>query len=142
MDIKIKTQILVLLVSSFLSNVWKSLFNWSHVEMLKSFTHFYIFGNKKETVLSRTFPCPGTHKQKNNAGGVLAQVNVLYQLSLVFFVHMCQKNLRFINLALKRLKMGIQSTLEEVNFDNADMAAIKNSSQDAVKSRWDDVACR
>ena len=47
--------------------------------MLKSFTHFYIFGNKKETVLSRTFPCPGTHKQKTNAGRVLAQVNVLYQ---------------------------------------------------------------
>ena len=58
-----------------------------------------------------------------------------------FFVHMCQKNLRFINLVLKRLKMGIQSTLEEVNFDNADMAALKNPSQDAVKSRWDDVAC-
>ena len=43
-------------------------------------------------------------------------------------------------MVLKRLKMGIQSTLEEVNFDNADMAAIKNSSQDAVKSRWDGVA--
>ena len=79
------TWVLVLLVSSFLSNVWKSLFNWSHVEMLKSFTHFYIFGNKKETVLSRTFPCPGTHKQKTNAGGVLAQVNVLYQ-ALTFLI--------------------------------------------------------
>ena len=45
-------------------------------------------------------------------------------------------------MVLKRLKMGIQSTLEEVNFDNADMAALKNPSQDAVKSRWDDVACR
>ena len=53
--------------------------------MLKSFTHFYIFGNKKETVLSRTFPCPGTHKQKNNAGGFLAQVNVLYQ-ALTFLI--------------------------------------------------------
>ena len=69
----------------FFSNVWKSLFNWSHVELLKSFTHFYIFGNKKETVLSRTFPCPGTHKQKTNAGGVLAQVNVLYQ-ALTFLI--------------------------------------------------------
>jgi len=38
-------------------------------------------------------------------------------------------------LSLPRLHMGIQSTLEEVEFDNADMAGLNNSSQDSAKSR-------
>ena len=37
---------------------------------------------------------------------------------------------------LKRLNMGIQSTLEEVDFDNTEMAALTKSSQDSAKSRW------
>merc|ERR1719331_811701 len=36
---------------------------------------------------------------------------------------------------LDRLNMGIQSTLEEVDFDNADMVALNKSSQDSAKSR-------
>lgn len=39
-------------------------------------------------------------------------------------------------LSLPRLKMGIQSTLEEVDFDNAEMAALNNSSiKDSAQSR-------
>ena len=38
--------------------------------------------------------------------------------------------------SLKRLKMGIQSTLEELDFDNADMAGLNDSSQDSAKPRW------
>ena len=38
--------------------------------------------------------------------------------------------------SLKRLNMGIQSTLEEVDFDNTEMAALTKSSQDSAKSRW------
>ena len=38
---------------------------------------------------------------------------------------------------LKRLKMGIQSTLEEVDFDKADnMASLSNSGRESAKSRW------
>ena len=38
--------------------------------------------------------------------------------------------------SLKRLNMGIQSTLEEVDFDNTEMSALTKSSQDSAKSRW------
>ena len=35
-----------------------------------------------------------------------------------------------------RLKMGVQSILEEVDFDNEELAALKSSKEDAAKSRW------
>ena len=54
---------------------------------------------------------------------------------LVFIIALCQ--LWYVLDSLKRLKMGIQSTVEEVDFDNAEMAALTNSSiKDSAKSRW------
>ena len=35
-----------------------------------------------------------------------------------------------------RLKMGVQSILEEVDFDNEELAALKSSKEGAAKSRW------
>ena len=35
-----------------------------------------------------------------------------------------------------RLKMGVQSILEEVDFDNEELAALKSSKEGATKSRW------
>ena len=32
--------------------------------------------------------------------------------------------------------MGVQSILEEVDFDNEELAGLKSSKEDAAKSRW------